>query len=169
VYLPPEIGAGTCYLILCGTGNQVRATTNFLTLQINDNKLIEDAQSTVITQSLYEQLVDMVKAAGTSPITVRLVSEMTDHSKLYLFMGTASGYTKGHMYYWNGSAWADLGEYHPTPDSALSTTSTNSVQNKVVTAAINSLQNSVSSIQTEITAMKNNVATLNEVKEYIET
>ena len=153
-YLPTEIGAGTCYLVLCGTGNSVRATTNFLTLKINDNKLIEDAQSTVISQSLYEQLVDIVRASVTSPLVATTASQMTDKSRIYVYTGSQSGYNNGHWYYWNGSAWTDGGVYNAVAtDDALSTSSVNAVQNKVVTAAINSILN--------------NIATLEEIQAYI--
>lgn len=59
-FLPPEIGAGSCTLILYGSGDTVIATTNFLTFKVNKNNLISDAQSTEITQSLYDQLIDRV-------------------------------------------------------------------------------------------------------------
>jgi len=59
-YLPPEIVAGNCSLLLYGTAGSIRATTNAVVLTIDDNMLIQDAQSTEITQSLYDQLVDKV-------------------------------------------------------------------------------------------------------------
>jgi hypothetical protein len=36
---------------------------------------------------------------------------MTDTSKLYVYTGSESGYTAGHWYYYNGSAWTDGGLY----------------------------------------------------------
>jgi hypothetical protein len=39
---------------------------------------------------------------------------MTDHDKIYVYVGSESGYTNGHWYYWNGSAWADGGVYNST-------------------------------------------------------
>jgi mRNA deadenylase 3'-5' endonuclease subunit Ccr4 len=42
VYLPNEIIAGTCELVLCGTHNGIRATTNCLTLTIDENILVAD-------------------------------------------------------------------------------------------------------------------------------
>lgn len=111
VYLPAEIGAGKCLLVLCGTGDSVRATTNFLVLTINDNKFVSNAQSTVITESLYEQLVDMVKASMSAPVSVTTAAEMTDHSKIYLYIGSESGYSSGHWYYWDGTNWVDGGAY----------------------------------------------------------
>lgn len=60
VYLPPEIKAGTCTLMLYGSRQTVIATTNCLTLRINANNFVSDAQSTEITKSLYTQLVAKV-------------------------------------------------------------------------------------------------------------
>ena len=59
-YLPSEIGEGTCTLMLYGTGGETIGTSNYETLSINRNNLVEDAQSTEITQSLYQQLVNIV-------------------------------------------------------------------------------------------------------------
>lgn len=47
----------------------------------------------------------------------------------------------GHWYYWNGTAWADGGVYlSAAADSAMSETSTNSVQNQVITKYVKSLR-----------------------------
>ena len=59
-YLPSEIGAGTCTLMLYGNNGTTRGTTNYLTLIIDHNILVADAQSTEITQSLYDQLIERV-------------------------------------------------------------------------------------------------------------
>ena len=59
-YLPSEIGAGTCTIMLYGSNDDRIATTNYLTLTIDENILISDASSTDISQSLYTQLVSMV-------------------------------------------------------------------------------------------------------------
>ena len=63
VYLPSEIQAGTCKVLLYGTGNQgensqIIATTNYLEFTIDENIIISDANSTNISQSLYDQLVE---------------------------------------------------------------------------------------------------------------
>lgn len=124
VYLPREIGAGACTLILYGTGGNVRATTNYLTLTIDENILVTNAQSTEITQSLYEQLVDSVTTttnrlqdrvanvenviqglAGGAPIVVSSVSEMTDTEQIYILS------TDGMWYYHNGTEWVSGGNY----------------------------------------------------------
>ncbi len=49
--------------------------------------------------------------ASGAPTPVGLASAMTDTSRLYVYTGSESGYTAGHWYYYNGSAWADGGQY----------------------------------------------------------
>lgn len=63
VYLPSEIGVGTCTLMLYGSNDKIIATTNYLTLDIDNNILVKDANSTEISQSLYTQLVTKIKAS----------------------------------------------------------------------------------------------------------
>lgn len=61
-FLPAEIGAGTCTLMLYGSGGKTIATTNYLTLKVDSDILVSDAQSTEISQSLYNQLVAKIEA-----------------------------------------------------------------------------------------------------------
>lgn len=61
VELPPEIGVGTCTILLYGSNNETIAITDHLTLIIDRNNFISDANSTEITESLYNQLVDRVE------------------------------------------------------------------------------------------------------------
>lgn len=60
VYLPVEIQAGECELILSGTNQNVVAVTGCLKLTIEENYLVSDAQSTEISTSLYNQLVTKI-------------------------------------------------------------------------------------------------------------
>ena len=60
-YLPAEIVSGKCTMMLYGTGNgSVVATTLPVCLCINNDLFVADGQSTVITKSLYDQLVSKV-------------------------------------------------------------------------------------------------------------
>lgn len=56
-YLPAEIKHGTCTLMLYGSDGDVVGTTNYITLTIDENILVENAESTEISESLYQQLV----------------------------------------------------------------------------------------------------------------
>lgn len=60
VELPPEIVRGMCLLVLYGSMGTTIATTNAIILSINDYRLVADGQSVVITESLYNQIVDMI-------------------------------------------------------------------------------------------------------------
>lgn len=62
VYLPSEISAGTFTMMLYGNNETVIGTTNYLTLTVDENILISDAQSTDISSSLYDQLVTKVNS-----------------------------------------------------------------------------------------------------------
>lgn len=64
-YLPAEIGVGTCTLMLYGSNEDTIGTTNYLTLTIDENIFVGNAQSTEISQSLYTQLVTRVNTLIT--------------------------------------------------------------------------------------------------------
>ena len=163
VYLPREIGAGTCTLILYGTGGNVRATTNYLTLTIDENILVTNAQSTEITQSLYEQLVNSVTTttnrlqdrvanvenviqglAGGAPIVVSSVSEMTDTEQIYILS------TDGMWYYHNGTAWVSGGTYGAVSTDTTLTQSGSPADAKVVGDEIADLKSDLSETENEI-------------------
>lgn len=65
VYLPIEIVSGKCDMILYGSKNDVIATTNYLTLFINEDRLIYDSKSTDISKPLYDQLVNRVSTLNS--------------------------------------------------------------------------------------------------------
>lgn len=75
---------------------------------------------------------------GGQPIPIKLASEMTDQTKLYLYMGSETNYKNGWVYGYTDGAWTALMTYGNgiTVDSSMSSTSTNPVQNKVVNTAI---------------------------------
>ena len=64
-YLPSEIGVGTCTVMLYGSNKNTIATTNYLTLTIDENILVSNAESTDISLSLYNQLVTKVNTLST--------------------------------------------------------------------------------------------------------
>ena len=104
VYLPPEIVDGKFNVLLYGSGSNVIATTNYLTFEVDKNMLISDAQSTEITESLYNKLVNIVKtyasqSASGAPTPVSSSNLMTDPKTTYLYTGSEDGYIKGDWYY----------------------------------------------------------------------
>ena len=53
-----------------------------------------------------------VQAQIGSPLVADQASKMTDTSKIYVYTGTESGYTKGNWYYYDGTAWVSGGVYN---------------------------------------------------------
>ena len=47
-----------------------------------------------------------------SPLTASAAADMTDHTRVYVYTGSETGYTAGHWYYGDGSAWTDGGIYN---------------------------------------------------------
>lgn len=75
-----------------------------------DSKAVGDALTTI-------------RAQIGSPLVASTSSAMTDHTKIYVYTGTQSGYTAGNWYYWNGSSWVSGGVYNSSAvqlDSSLS-------------------------------------------------
>lgn len=79
----------------------------------------------------------------SSPKAVSSYQDFTDQKLIYLYTGDEVGYNKCHWYYYDSDAgaWTDGGVYGAAAvDDALSLTSENAVQNKVITGAIDDLQ-----------------------------
>lgn len=47
-----------------------------------------------------------------SPLVASTVSQMTDTDRIYVYVGSETGYVSGNWYYWNGSAWVNGGVYN---------------------------------------------------------
>lgn len=98
-YLPAEVQAGTCTLMLYGTKDTTRATTNYLTLNINKNRLVADASSTEISQSLYDQLVKKIDSfdplADADKVNAKIESAVSAEMAEYLSSGKLAGMSIG--------------------------------------------------------------------------
>jgi len=97
-------------------------------------------------------------AAAGDPKTFTAAAQLTDTSKIYVYIGTTDTYTYGHWYYYAGGAWIDGGVYGTwTTDDALDPDSTNAVQNKVIYGAVNELKSDINLIDDAIGIVKTNV------------
>lgn len=67
-----------------------------------------------------------------APLTAATAAAMTDHSRVYVYVGSEAGYTAGNWYYWNGSAWTSGGVYNAV---AIQTDTTLSVSGVAADAA----------------------------------
>lgn len=67
-----------------------------------------------------------------APLVAATAAAMTDHSRVYVYVGSEAGYTAGNWYYWSGSAWTSGGVYNAV---ALQTDTTLSVAGVAADAA----------------------------------
>ena len=77
-----------------------------------------------IEAEVSEQMVALEALVGT-PLVASAAADMTDTSKIYVYVGSESGYTNGDWYYYNGSSWVSGGVYNSV---ALETDTTLSVE-----------------------------------------
>lgn len=77
-----------------------------------------------IGSTSYQVVDTTARAAIGSPLVASTAAGMTDTSKIYVYVGSETGYTSGNWYYYDGSAWTSGGVYNST---ALQTDTTLSV------------------------------------------
>ena len=90
-----------------------------------------------------EKEIEKLWMTYTTPTVVDTAAEMTDIHKIYVYIGSEIGYVADHWYYYDPDTnlWTDGGLYGSiTPDDTLSLTSTNAVENRVITTALASKQ-----------------------------
>ena len=87
-------------------------TANFIVLvepQPYDESKASDSDISLMQEAI--NAASHIQPYGT-PLVANTASAMTDHDKVYVYTGSEQGYTSGHWYYWNGSAWSDGGTYN---------------------------------------------------------
>lgn len=90
------------------------------------------AQWNAIQKSTDEKMKYVFDNFG-APLTASTVAEMTMQNRVYVYTGSETGYTAGHWYYWNGSAWTDGGVYNSV---AFSTDTTLTISGQAADAKV---------------------------------
>ena len=87
-------------------------TANFVVLvepKPGNNADLSETDISMIEQAI--EAASTIKPYG-SPLVASTVAGMTDHEKVYVYVGSETGYTSGHWYYYDGSDWTDGGVYN---------------------------------------------------------
>lgn len=79
------------------------------------------------------ELFPAIKATYGAPLVASTVADMTDHTHVYVYTGSETGYTSGNWYYWDGSAWVSGGIYNST---AFTTDKTLTIPGAAADAAV---------------------------------
>lgn len=87
-----------------------------MSAQLGDRVTAQDAAIRALSYSVENRLDDqedeiaIVRQQVASPfVIVATASQMTDHDKAYVYVGSESGYVTGNWYYWGGSSWVSGG------------------------------------------------------------
>ena len=102
--------------------------TWYADFQVRVEQTLSAAENAVeVAQNTLEQARSLIG----SPLVANTAEEMTDTSRIYVYTGSETGYTNGHWYYYNGSAWTDGGVYNSV---AVDTDTTLSIAGKAADA-----------------------------------
>lgn len=131
------------------------SVTNGNTLPVNVSGTTEQ----VTIGNLVNSIRDDVYGA---PLTAATAAAMTDQTKIYVYTGTTGGgFTNGHWYYYNGTAWTDGGVYNSAAVQTDTTLSLSGVpaDAKAVGDAISATNANVNVNATAIEENAGNIAT----------
>lgn len=97
-------------------GNNTIATTNIVlniyTDPVEQGAIPSDTQLDGIVVQCQAYAEAARSYAYGSPLTAATAAAMTDQTRVYVYTGSETGYTAGHWYYYDGSAWTDGGAYN---------------------------------------------------------
>ena len=88
---------------------------------MSKNVILKDKQgnqlcpATTAEQVTFNSTMNVKQAIGTmqgSPLVAETADEMTDTSRVYVYVGSEAGYTFGNWYYYDGADWVSGGVYN---------------------------------------------------------
>lgn len=97
---------------------QIASTKALEALNSANNALEAQTGAETAAQSAQEAENNAETAAASaqirygSPLVAQTVADMVNENRVYVYVGSESGYTNGNWYYYNGTAWASGGVYN---------------------------------------------------------
>lgn len=73
---------------------------------------VTSAESAQEASDTAQEAVTEARIRYGSPLTANLAENMVEQNRVYVYTGSETGYTTGHWYYYDGSAWTDGGVYN---------------------------------------------------------
>lgn len=104
-----------------------------------------------------------------SPLVAATVAGMTDHTRVYVYTGSESGYTNGNWYYWNGSAWTSGGVYNA---QGISTDPTLTIAGKAADAKatgdrLTAAEGDLANVKSDLTDMQEEIDNFEGISEEV--
>ena len=129
--------------------DSTHGTANFIVLvepKPGDNADLSESDISMIEEAV--EAAANIKPYG-SPLVASTVAGMTDHEKVYVYVGSETGYTSGNWYYWDGSAWTSGGVYNSVAVQTDTTLALSGVaaDAKKTGDEINDLKSEISSLE----------------------
>lgn len=76
-----------------------------------DTELSATSENAVANKTVNAAIASVRNEIGT-PLVANTAAEMTDTNKIYVYVGSESGYVNGNWYYYDGSKWVSGGVYN---------------------------------------------------------
>lgn len=78
----------------------------------NTSALADEATTRANADTTLSNQITALQGTVGSPLVASTVVDMTDTTKVYVYVGSETGYTSGNWYYYNGTAWVSGGIYN---------------------------------------------------------
>lgn len=116
----------------------------------NATAISNEASNRASADSQLSAQIAALQGAVGSPLVVSSASDMIDTSKVYVYVGSESGYTSGNWYYYDGSAWTSGGVYN---SQGLATDKTLSVSDMAADAKVTG--DELTNLKSDLSATQN--------------
>ena len=117
------------------------------------------AMSVAQVAAATSQALSATESAMSGPNIANTAADMVDHDKVYVYQGSESGYTAGHWYAYRNNTWRDCGVYKSVIVDKTLAVSDTAADAKTVGDRITSLSGQVSTLNSQLTHLENEVNT----------
>ena len=108
---------------MAADGSLTELIRNYVDPLIEEQNEYNAETRTTLLSRLDDQdtMIETIREQLGAPLVAATAAQMTDHTRIYVYTGSESGYTNGNWYYYDGTAWRSGGIYN---SSAVQTDTT---------------------------------------------